>query len=174
MIFFKPWHYTFNMKVVLAGQEEYVVAHIIVFDANWALFVSAILSGFFDGKLFIELPSDSELSIDFVLLTFSDDSLKGFNVHTINRTFIWVFLRVIIIVLLIIDGIKFILPVYEIQIVLAGRIHLNRPVLPAVLSLGGVWKLILLLFWLRLLFRERVVGWWFETIIKVIVFLHFI
>ena len=136
MVLFEPRHDTLNMKVMLARQKEHLIADLVVFDANRALLLGTILSGFFDRKFFVELPFDAKHSIDFIILTFVLNSLKRFNIHAINRALFRILIRAR---LIIIYSIKFILPVYEIQIVLSSRVHFYRSILPAILFFRRVW-----------------------------------
>jgi len=131
VILLKPRFEAVDMKVMFAPQKEHFVALDIGLEADSAHPVGVLLDHSLDGDLLEYLLPHSELLLDLLVHVLVVELLEGVDVHALNWRKVVVvggagiYSPVLVLVVVFEDTLPFVVPVDEVQVVLARWVHLN-------------------------------------------------
>lgn len=131
VILLKPRFEAVYMKVMFAPQKEHFVALDIGLEADSAHPVGVLLDHSLDRDLLEYLLPHSELLLDLLVHVLVVELFEGVDVHALNWGKVVVvggggiYSPVLVLVVVFEDTLPFVVPVDEVQVVLARWIHLN-------------------------------------------------
>ena len=129
VILLEPRFEAVDMKVMFAAEEEYLVAVHVGLEADGADAVRVLLDHGLDRDLLEYLLSHPELLLFLLVHVLVVKLLKGAYVHAFYRglrvTATTVIISILVLVMIFEDPLPLIVPVDEVQVVLARRVHLH-------------------------------------------------
>lgn len=129
VVLLEPRFEAVDMKVMFAAEEEHLISVHVRLEADGADAVRVLLDHRLDRDLLEYLLSHPELFLFLLVHVLIVELLEGTYVHAFYRrlrvTATTVVISILVLVMIFEDSLPFIVPVDEVQVVLARRVHLH-------------------------------------------------